>query len=100
MALRWQEPDLPLTWTNKQNGVYTVVAIYDLTSCTNNMSGSQTIIQNPLPIPTFTAQPGAATCSSVNVTYTTQPGQSNYIWGFTGTAGTDYIYNLRRKCCG
>ncbi len=38
----------------------------------------------------FTAQPGAATCSSVNVTYTTQPGQSNYVWGFTGVAGTDY----------
>jgi gliding motility-associated-like protein len=80
----------PLSWTNKQNGVYTVVAIHDLTSCTNNMSGSQTIIQNPLPVPTFTAQPGAATCSSVSVTYTTQAGQTNYIWGFTGVAGTDY----------
>ncbi len=80
----------PLSWANKQNGVYTVVAIHNLTSCTNNMSGSQTIIQNALPVPAFTAQPGAATCSSVNVTYSTQPGQSAYIWGFTGVAGTDY----------
>ena len=79
-----------LTWNNKQIGVYTVVAIHGITSCTNNMSGSQTITQNPLPVPTFTAQPGATTCSSRNVTYTTQPGQSNYIWGFSGTAGTDY----------
>ena len=54
------------------------------------MSGSQTIIQNALPVPTFSVQPGAATCSLVNVIYTTQPGQSNYIWGFTGVAGTDY----------
>ena len=80
----------PLTWTNKQNGVYTITAIFDITSCTDNMSGSQTITQNPLPVPTFTAQPGPASCSSVNVTYTTQPGQSNYVWGFTGLAGTDY----------
>lgn len=25
------------------------------------------------------------------MTYVTQPGQSNYIWGFTGVSGTDYI---------
>ena len=80
----------PLPGPIKQKGVYTVVAIHNLTSCTNNMSGSQTIIENPLPVPAFTAQPGAATCSSENVTYTTQPGQSDYIWGFTGVAGTDY----------
>jgi gliding motility-associated-like protein len=80
----------PLTWPNRQNGVYTVVAVFDISSCSNNMSGSQIITENPLPVPTFTAQPGATTCSSTAVTYTTQPGQSNYIWGFTGSAGTDY----------
>ena len=80
----------PLSWTNKQNGVYTVVAIHNLTSCTNNMSGSQTVIQNALPVPAFTVQPGAAICSSVNATYSTQPGQSAYVWGFTGVSGTDY----------
>lgn len=80
-----------LTWINKQNGVYTVVATFVVSSCTNNMSGSQTITQNPLPTPTFTSQPGAAACTSASVTYTTQPGMSNYVWGFTGTAGTDYL---------
>ncbi|MBK7712906.1 MAG: Ig-like domain-containing protein [Bacteroidales bacterium] len=80
----------PLSWANRQNGIYTVTAIHGVTLCTNNMSGSQTITQYPLPVPTFTAQPGAASCSSASVTYTTQPGQSNYIWGFTGIAGTDY----------
>ncbi len=80
----------PLTWSNRQNGVYTVVATYISTSCTNNMSGSQTITENPLPTPTFTTQPGVATCSSSVVTYSTQAGQSGYIWGYTGVAGTDY----------
>ncbi len=80
----------PLLWNNRQNGIYTIVATYNLTACTNNMSGSQTIVQNPLPVPSFTSQPGAATCSSTVVTYTTQAGQSGYIWGYTGVAGTDY----------
>ncbi len=81
----------PLIWTNKKNGVYTVVALYNVTLCANNMSGSQTITENPLPVPTFISQPGAATCSTSSVTYTTQPGQLNYLWGFTGVAGTDYL---------
>ena len=80
-----------LTWVNKQSGVYTVVAIDAVSSCTNNMSGSQTITENPLPVPSFTTQPGAATCSIDNVTYTTQPGQSNYLWSFTGILGSDYL---------
>jgi gliding motility-associated-like protein len=81
----------PLTWNNRKNGVYTVVALYNITLCANNMSGSQTITENPLPVPTFISQPGAATCSTTSVTYTTQPGQVNYQWGFTGVAGTDYL---------
>ena len=81
----------PLTWTNKTLGVYTVVATSTASLCDNNMSGSQTITENPLPVPSFSVQPGAATCSTTNVTYTTQPGQSDYIWGFSGVSGTDYI---------
>jgi len=43
-----------------------------------------------LPVPSFTAQPGAAACAMTDVTYSTQAGQTNYIWTFTGVAGTDY----------
>ncbi len=81
----------PLTWTNKTQGVYSVVAISTLSLCNNNMSGSPTVTENPLPVPSFISQPGAATCSADNVTYVTQPGQLNYVWGFSGIAGTDYI---------
>jgi hypothetical protein len=43
-----------------------------------------------LPVPTFTAQPGAAACIVTDVSYSTQSGQSNYIWTIAGTLGTDY----------
>src|SRR5450759_546908 len=80
----------PLTWNNKTNGVYTIVATNTAAFCTNNMAGSQTITVNPLPTPTFTVQPGATACSATDVIYTTQPGQTNYVWSFTGSLGTDY----------
>ncbi len=79
-----------LSWSNRQVGVYTVIATNSLTSCTANMSGTQTITENPLPTPTFITQAGPTTCSSMPVLYSTQPGQSNYTWGFTGIPGTDY----------
>ena len=81
----------PLSWTNKTQGVYTVAATSTVSLCNNNMSGSQTITENPLPVPTFSIQPGVAACSENILIYTTQPGQSNYVWGFTGVSGTDYI---------
>lgn len=40
--------------------------------------------------PTFTNQPGATAIRNSDVTYTTQSGQSNYIWTISGTVGTDY----------
>jgi gliding motility-associated-like protein len=43
-----------------------------------------------LPTPTFTVQPGATACSATNVIYTTQAGQTGYVWTFTGVSGTDY----------
>ena len=45
---------------------------------------------NQIPAPTFTVQPGAFTCLGSDVTYTTQGGQSGYIWTFTGVPGVDY----------
>jgi hypothetical protein len=39
---------------------------------------------------TFTVSPGANSCTETSVTYTTQTGQSNYIWTVPGTVGVDY----------
>ncbi len=47
---------------------------------------------DPLPVPTFTVQPGANTCVGASVTYTTQTGGgiTNYVWTVSGVSGTDY----------
>ncbi|MFN7012730.1 MAG: glycine-rich domain-containing protein, partial [Bacteroidia bacterium] len=55
---------------------------------TSIVSGAFTV--NPLPTPTFSEAPAAAVCVGASVTYTTQGGQSNYIWSGFGTVGTDY----------
>jgi gliding motility-associated-like protein len=49
-----------------------------------------TITFNMIPIPTFTAQPGVTACTGTDVTYTTQSGQFNYTWTYTGLPGIDY----------
>ena len=51
---------------------------------------SSSVIVNAAPTPSFTSQPGVSSCIGVNVTYTTQPGMSNYVWGFPGVLNTDY----------
>src|ERR1035437_2409390 len=40
------------------------------------------VMVNSLPAVSFTTQPGANSSIGVDVTYTTQPGMTNYIWGF------------------
>jgi gliding motility-associated-like protein len=70
-------------------GTYTVVAT-SVAACTNNMSGSAIITASTPPTPTFTAQPGASVCSNTSVTYSTQTGESNYVWTFPGATGIDY----------
>jgi hypothetical protein len=42
------------------------------------------------PVPTFTIQPGATVCANTNVTYTSEPGQTSYVWSGFGTLNTDY----------
>ena len=48
------------------------------------------VVFNLNPTPTFTTEPGTTACSGTDVTYTTQAGQSNYTWTYTGISGTDY----------
>uniref|UniRef100_UPI002939290E glycine-rich domain-containing protein n=1 Tax=Algoriphagus algorifonticola TaxID=2593007 RepID=UPI002939290E len=55
---------------------------------TSSVSGPMTV--NALPTPTFETAPTGQVCVGASVTYTTQSGQSNYVWSGFGTAGTDY----------
>lgn len=51
---------------------------------------SQAVTVNALPVPSFTAQAGATVVINTDVTYTTQPGQTNYIWTIPGVINTNY----------
>ncbi|MDN3204840.1 glycine-rich domain-containing protein [Algoriphagus sediminis] len=51
---------------------------------------TSTIDVDPLPVPTFIMEPSNPTCIGDEVTYTTESGQSNYIWTISGVSGTDY----------
>jgi hypothetical protein len=74
------------------NRTYTVTALSDANcvSQSGDRTGSAAItVVNP--VPTFTAQPGAQSCYGVDITYTTQAGQTSYLWDFVGLSlGTDY----------
>ncbi|MFC0075404.1 T9SS sorting signal type C domain-containing protein, partial [Flavobacterium procerum] len=72
---------------------YTLVSVTGSNTCSRSSGftgGSATIIVNPTPTPSFTAQPVTSVCVNTSATYTTQAGQSNYIWSVPGTLGTDY----------
>lgn len=64
----------------------------------NNASGCNALVAvsstpttvTARPVISFTAQPGTAACINGDVTYTTQPGQSTYIWTFPGVLNTNY----------
>jgi len=59
-------------------------------ACGNPAEKSVTVVGNPLPVPSFTTQPGANACIGVDVTYTTEASMSSYVWGFSGTSNSDY----------
>jgi hypothetical protein len=67
-------------------GAYTVTVTANGCSST----GATSVTVNALPTVTFTASPGASVCSSTAITYTTQAGQSSYVWSVPGVLNTDY----------
>lgn len=69
--------DVSVNYTNADN-------------CTAALATVNSTLVNALPVPTFTAAPPADVCVGTSVTYTTEPGQSNYLWTIPGTNGTDY----------
>src|SRR5664280_2340330 len=77
------------TTTTLTNGKIVDVIVTSTGGCTVTSSGiTNTVFA--LPTPTFIVQPGATACSATNVTYTTQAGQTSYVWTFTGVSGTNY----------
>lgn len=90
------------TWTNANNpstaiykagenefGVVTLTLTTSGGSC-GTTTASKTITVNKPPNVTFTAAPAANVCPNSDITYTTQPGMTNYSWVISGVSGTDY----------
>jgi len=71
-------------------GPYTVVATRVIGSCTSTMTGTASINLYTAPVASFSAAPGLSSCQGSTVTYTTQSGQSNYVWSVPGSLGIDY----------
>ncbi|MTH17123.1 T9SS sorting signal type C domain-containing protein [Flavobacterium sp. LC2016-01] len=101
-VLNWESSVSPFSvWTPIVNtaSTYTSGALTQTTqfravvqngACSSISSVATTVTVNQIPTPTFTVQPGASICINTDVTYTTQSGQTNYIWSVPGTAGNDY----------
>jgi hypothetical protein len=58
---------------------------FDNTAC-----ASQLVTVNPLPIPSFTTQPAATVAINTDVTFSTEAGQTNYVWTIPGILNVDY----------
>lgn len=77
---------------NVAGTTYYYVVVSSQTACgvavTSGASGA--IIVYPLPVVSFTTQPSGTQCVDTDLTYTTQTGQSSYVWAIPGILGTDY----------
>lgn len=76
---------------NGNNGTLTNFALTGTSSNWTNGTVSGSCTGFTYPAASFTAAPGANSCASNNITYTTQSGMSNYTWTVPGTFGVDYI---------
>lgn len=68
----------------------TTVTYYGACPSNTSCRSATTFVINARPTVSFTAQPGATACTFSNVTYTTQAGQTNYVWTIPGILNTDY----------
>ncbi|WP_339703600.1 PKD-like domain-containing protein [Algoriphagus aquimarinus] len=80
-----------LTWLTegpKEVSVYYTNA----NGCTASSPATSSITVDPLPVPTLTSTVDAnpEICEGGSITYTTEPGQDNYVWNIQGNEGSDY----------
>ncbi|KAF2511980.1 T9SS type A sorting domain-containing protein [Flavobacterium zhairuonense] len=101
-VLNWESSVSPFSvWTPITNTATTYTsgpltqttqfrAVVQNGGCASENSVATTVTVNPIPVPTFSAQPGSSVCVNTDVTYATQAGQTNYVWTVPGILGTDY----------
>ncbi|WP_051234394.1 T9SS sorting signal type C domain-containing protein [Flavobacterium denitrificans] len=102
-VLNWESSVSPFSvWTpigNSASTTYTSGVLTQTTQfravvqnggCVSANSVAATVTVNAIPSPTFSAQPASTVCINTDVTYTTQPSQTDYVWTVPGVAGTDY----------
>ena len=69
-------------------GTKTVTVGYTTGGCASTSPASFTTVVNARPVPSLSTS--GAGCAGSTITYTTQSGQSSYVWTIPGTPGTDY----------
>ncbi|MBU6159260.1 MAG: gliding motility-associated C-terminal domain-containing protein [Bacteroidetes bacterium] len=70
-------------------GDYKVVATNTSTGCVS-AQGTGKVSVNARPLVTLTSSGAATECVDSDLTYSTQTGQSNYVWTVSGIINTDY----------
>lgn len=85
--------DLSITLgANAATGTFQFRSVATHSGCPGNplVSNTITFIVNPKSAPTFIEQAGVIGCVNSNYTYSTESGQSAYLWGGFGVLNTDY----------
>jgi hypothetical protein len=86
----WSSNTVTISGTPGASGTFNYTI--PLTGGCGSVNATGTIIVNARPMPTYASvSPTANVCRGTEVTYTTQSGQSNYVWSIPGTAGVDYV---------
>lgn len=79
-----------ISGTPTSAGTYNYTLIANASGGCSNATTAGTMVVKAKPNVTFDSNPPSSVCTSSSCTYTTQASQSNYIWTFTGTAGSAY----------
>ena len=75
-----------ISGTPTVSGTFNYTVTTSGTCATATATGTITVAAQPTP----TITPTGVTCVGSNATYTTQSGQSSYVWTVSGTSGVDY----------
>ncbi|HZX62780.1 MAG TPA: FISUMP domain-containing protein, partial [Bacteroidales bacterium] len=93
---------MPFPISTKIPGLYSLVSVSNLVCPTGGIvSGSATVVVNPLPVPSFITGENSVCLNIPGKIYTTEAGKSNYIWTIppeatitAGGTGTDNSVTL------
>ncbi|MBS1930746.1 MAG: Ig-like domain-containing protein [Bacteroidetes bacterium] len=88
VSASWASNTITISGTPTASGTFNYSI--PLTGGCGTVNATGTITVLAAPTPTFTTSPAANICINSSATYTTQSGQSNYLWSVPGISGTDY----------